>query len=104
MKLATSASKPKRINTKTARPKKITAPTKTSGANWLRAAVKTVNKRIHATAAAHSVRSKARKRNRTNRVASQKKSAKINASATFATIIRAPRNSDCGPEDGCGGG
>src|SRR4029077_5723932 len=65
MKLTTSASKPKRIITNTARLLKIRAPTQPTGSNPM--GNKSVNKRTHATAAAHSLRSKARRRTKTNR-------------------------------------
>src|ERR1035438_8278209 len=99
MKLVTRANKPKRIITMTARLKKIRVPTQLTG---LEPAEKIVNKRTHATAAAHSLRNRARKRNRSNRHESQKPGARTNAFATLATIARAPRNTDCGPGDGCG--
>src|ERR1700738_2314864 len=100
MKLLTSASKPKRIITNTARQLKIAALTKPVGS----VLAKSVNKTPHATAAARSLRSRTRKRKSTNRAANQAKGANMNHWATFAAIIRAPRNTDSGPEDGCGGG
>src|ERR1700730_17992552 len=103
-KFATRASKPNRIITNTARLLKIRKPTKATGSNWLPAAPKTVIKRTHATAAAHSLRSKARRRNRTNRNASQIKGPQSTVRARSAMIVRAPRNCHSGPEDGSGGG
>src|SRR5580704_19154007 len=87
-KLATRASKPNRIITHTARLLKIRTPTEATGSNWLPAAEKTENKRTHATAAAHSLRSMARRRNRTNRNASQKKGPQSTVRATSAMIVR----------------
>src|ERR1700730_4572573 len=100
MKLTASASKPKRIITNTATTLKIEVLTKPVCS----VLVKAVNKTAHATAAAHCLRSRTRKRNRTNRAANQAKGANMNHWATFAAMIRAPRNPDSGPEDGCGGG
>src|SRR5271157_2587073 len=97
-KLVTRVSKPKRIMRNANKQLRIRLPNKTSGANWLPAAAKTVNTRTHATAAAHSLRSKARRRTRKNRAASQAIGANINIAATSATIARAPRNIHSGPE------
>src|SRR5271165_5994696 len=100
-KLVTRVSKPKRTIKNTNRLLRTRLPTTTSGANWFPEAAKTVNRRTHVTAAAHSLRSKARRRTRKNRAASQTIGAIINIAATSATIARAPRNIDCGPGDGC---
>ena len=54
-------------------------------------------KRTKATAAAHSLRSKARKRNRTNRNTSETRSATIKLFDILAMIVRAPRNCHSGP-------
>src|SRR5580700_2328998 len=99
--LATSASKPKRIITNAARILKISALTQPPGS----ALASTVKNNTQAIAAAHCLRNKTRKTNKTNRSANQKKGANINVWATSATIARAPRKThSCGPVDGCGGG
>src|ERR1700736_1427608 len=74
-KQAARASKPKRISKNTDTPLRIRLTTKVTAGCWLPPASKTDKKSTKATTAAHSLRSNARKRNRTNRNASAKKSA-----------------------------
>src|SRR5271157_445319 len=103
-KLVTGASKPKRISKNVARLLKIRLSTNAAGANWFPAEEATANKRTNATAVAHSLRSRTRRRTRTNRAASQKIGAVIKAPDISAIIARAPRNCQSGPGCGCSGG
>src|ERR1035438_6111996 len=99
---ATKASKPKRISRNTARLLPISQVTNTTGGDeGFPTASKIVKRRTHTTAAAHSLRSKARSRNRTNRNISETKSAPNKPLDIAAMIVRAPRNCHCGPSYGC---
>src|SRR6202142_3753740 len=113
-KVAASASKPKRITNNTAVPLKIirTSPfTKAAAVDCLAPANKfgepneneNVVKSTKGIAAAQSLRSKARKRNRIKRNANAIKSEKTNPNDIEAMIVRAPRNCNCGPDRGCVG-
>src|SRR5208282_928656 len=107
---ATTASKPSRISKNTLRLERIspiTPLTKATAADWpplnetdIR---RTVQKRTTTTAVNHSLRSKARKRNRTNRDKKEAKSERIKLADTLAIIVREPKNCHSGPDIGCVG-
>src|SRR5208337_2024071 len=104
-KLATTASRPKRINRNTVRPVEISPVTTTTEVNGSAdGGRKNVIKRIHTIAAAHSLRSKTRRSNSTNRNTNEIKSERIKLFDRSAMIVRAPRNCHCGPAYGFGGG
>src|SRR5271168_874641 len=99
---ATSASRPRRISKSTLRLLRI-SPTATAvaadrpPANRTGALKKAVKKRTYATAAAHSLRSKTRKRNRIKRNANDTTSEMFKPFDTWAMMARAPRNAQSGP-------
>src|SRR5580704_2924198 len=101
--VTTSHSKPRRLSRNTVTPCTIRFSIRATGTESVPTERKAVRKRTHTRLATHSLRNKARKRNRINRIASDTKSAKTKLYDVSAMIERAPRNCQSGAERGRSG-